>query len=296
MIEVNQVCQSFHSGFWLKKVQVLHEVSFSVPKNKIFGLLGVNGAGKTTLIHLITGLKSPKSGSVTLNGKPASSKEARNILGYMPERPYFYEHLTGDQLLRYAGKLCGMPREEVEARIPIVLDAVSLRRARHSELNTYSKGMLQRIGIAQAILHDPEIVVFDEPMSGLDPIGRKDIRKLIVDLHREGKCIFFSSHVIPDVESICQEVALMDAGKLVKVGAIETFVEAEEASVELLFESERPLEFIHSEDKIVNQLGNQVLIECRDIEVANQRIKSLVDAQARLIRVSPVKKSLEDFF
>src|SRR6186997_577570 len=164
LLEVENVTQSFRSGFWMKRAEVLHGVSLSVPERTVCGFLGPNGAGKTTLIHLIAGLRKPVSGSVRVAGHEATSPEARGRLGYLPERPYFYEHLTGEELLRYFGELSGMSRARIRERSAQVLAAVGMAHAAKTELRKYSKGMLQRIGIAQAILHDPQFLVLDEPM------------------------------------------------------------------------------------------------------------------------------------
>ena len=201
IIEVIEVDQCFRTGFWLSRVQILHKIALKVPRKSITGFLGANGAGKTTLINLIVGLRRPTCGTVRVCGYEATTPEARSRLGYLPERPYFYDHLTGEGLLNYFGTLAGMRKQEIRTRIPEVLTQVGMEHARRLELRRYSKGMLQRIGIAQALLHDPELLILDEPMSGLDPTGRKEIRELILRLAAEGRTIFFSSHVIPDVEA-----------------------------------------------------------------------------------------------
>ncbi len=235
MLEVKNVSQAFRAGFWLKLTPILHDVSLSVPKGSITGFLGPNGAGKTTLIHLIMAIRRPRSGALTLNGKEVTSPEARLKMGYLPERPYFYEHLTGEQLLYFFGRLSGLTDGQIAERIPRVLDRVGMSHARHRELRAYSKGMLQRIGIAQAILGEPEFLVLDEPMSGLDPFGRKEIRELIQDLGSEGKTIFFSSHIIPDVEAICDRVALIQKGKMIGSGPIRELLGQEAKSIEIAF-------------------------------------------------------------
>lgn len=235
LLEVNNVSQAFRTGFWLKLTPILHDVSLTVPKGSITGFLGPNGAGKTTLIHLIMSIRRPRSGSLTLDGREVTSPEARLKMGYLPERPYFYEHLTGEQLLYFFGRLSGLSEGQIASRIPKVLDRVGMTHARHRELRAYSKGMLQRIGIAQAILGEPEFLVLDEPMSGLDPFGRKEIRELIQDLGSEGKTIFFSSHIIPDVEAICDRVALIQKGKIIGSGPIRELLGQEAKSVEIAF-------------------------------------------------------------
>lgn len=297
MLQVRGVNQVFRSGFWMRPAQVLHGVSLEVPRGAIFGFLGANGAGKTTLIHLIAGLRKPAKGEIRIAGLPVSDPEARARIGYLPERPYFHEHLTGEGTLRYFGELSGLSRDRIEARIPVVLEAVSMERARGRELKTYSKGMLQRIGIAQAILHEPELLILDEPMSGLDPVGRKEMRELILKLASEGKTIFFSTHVIPDVEAICDEVAVIEAGRITKRGSVSGLLAEEAPRTELLFTGVRiddargaaPFESIRTIPDGVRALlkpGSDV----------NAALSSLISSGARILSVSPIRPTLESFF
>ena len=236
ILELTDVDQSFRSGFWLRQQQVLHQVSFSVPEGSVFGFLGANGAGKTTVIHLITGLRQPTRGQVKVFGKDATSLESRARIGYLPERPYFYDHLTGEGILKYFGTLSGLSRAKILSRIPKVLSQVDLTAARKVELRKYSKGMLQRIGIAQALIHNPEFLILDEPMSGLDPLGRKKMRELILQLASEGRTIFFSSHVIPDVEAMCTQVGILKKGRLIGCGPIEQWKGKQGAGLEDILE------------------------------------------------------------
>ena len=224
VLDVVAVNQDFRSGFWLRTVRVLHEVNLSIQEGSIFGFLGANGAGKTSLIHLITGLRAPTSGSVRIFGRKATDRRSRTRVGYLPERPYFQDHLTGNQFLEYMGRLSGMKWPTIRERIPQVLGSVHLSHAGTRELKKYSKGMLQRLGIAQALLHNPDFLVLDEPMSGLDPLGRKEIRDLILAQAQQGRTIFFSSHVIADVEAICGHVALIKAGRLLGAGPLEEVI------------------------------------------------------------------------
>lgn len=241
-IRVERVNQVFHSGFWMKRVQILFDVSFDVPQGKIFGLLGANGAGKTTLIHSIVGLRRPTSGVIQLKDQSPLNRNARRHIGYLPERPYFYEHLTGKELLRLSGVLSGMTQKRIIERTSDVLAQVGLGQiAANRELRKFSKGMLQRIGIAQAILHDPEILIFDEPMSGLDPLGRREMLELFRKLNLAGKTIFFSSHAMADVEAVCDSIAVLQAGRLNAQGRVaDLLLGGSEAEVyERLFRQER---------------------------------------------------------
>ena len=297
ILEVKQVNQVFRTGFWLKPVQILHGVDLSVPRGSIFGFLGANGAGKTTLIHLIAGLRSPRSGTVTISGLPVASREARAKIGYLPERPYFHEHLTGEGLLRYFGALSGMSSRDISRRVPEVLRAVGMEHARGRELKRYSKGMLQRIGIAQSIIHDPELLVLDEPMSGLDPVGRKEMRELILKLAGEGKTVFFSSHVIPDVEAICDEIAVIEKGRIVSQGPVSGFLQGESHLVEVVFggiaeATARELGDFRSLRTIAE--GFKATLEGGDR--LSPALARLIGAGARILTVNPIRPSLESFF
>ncbi|MBC7387118.1 MAG: ABC transporter ATP-binding protein [Cryobacterium sp.] len=297
MLKIDAVRQSFRSGFWLSQTEILKGVTFEVPKRSIFGFLGPNGAGKTTLIHLITGIKKPTGGRLTLDGIDCSEKEAKRKIGYLPERPYFYDHLTGEGLLAYFGRLTGMREGDIETRIPQVLASVGMTHARKLELKKYSKGMLQRIGIAQAMIHDPEFLVLDEPMSGLDPIGRKEIRELIIELAREGRTIFFSSHVIPDVEAVCDSVAMIRKGELVGCGKVSQFLDRETTPVEVAFsgvtsEAARALGKF-SELREMSEGIRAILPSDAEVETT---LRSLMDLHAKILWVNPVRPSLEDAF
>lgn len=238
ILEVCQVDQVFRTGFWLKKVQILHGIDLTLSGRSTVGLVGANGAGKTTLLHLIVGLRKPTRGHVKIFGFDAQTFQARAKIGYLPERPYFHEHLTGEGMLKYFGALSGLSSKIIQSRIPTVLARVGMEEARRVELRRYSKGMLQRIGIAQALIHDPELLVLDEPMSGLDPVGRKEIRKLLTQLASEGRTVLFSSHIISDVEAVCDRVVAIEKGRLIASGTMDQFLTKEE-SLENIFQPER---------------------------------------------------------
>ncbi len=303
VLEVRDVCQSFRVGFWMKSHEVLSGIHMDVPRGSIYGFLGANGAGKTTLIHLITGLKKPTSGQVLLAGFDAGSPEARARIGYLPERPYFHDHLTGEGMLRYFGALAGMDSSAIEARIPLVLEQVGIADARRRELRRYSKGMLQRIGIAQALLHEPEFLVLDEPMSGLDPFGRKEIRDLIKRIASDGRTIFFSSHVIPDVEAICDHVALIQRGRLIGAGPIGSFLSKGLSKVEVAFEGialEKARTWDGMSDVRTSRDGVRVLIEAKDSQSAqaamNSVVQRVISSGGQLQWAIPLQPSLEDLF
>ncbi|MBI3558172.1 MAG: ABC transporter ATP-binding protein, partial [Deltaproteobacteria bacterium] len=208
----------------LKSSLALDNISLSVARGDVFGFLGPNGAGKTSLIKILVGIMNADTGTARIAGMDSRTRTAKLRLGYLPERPYFHDFLTSAEFLRFHGRLVGMNDDAIDARIPVLLDKVNLKRARDQRLRTFSKGMLQRIGLAQSMLHDPEVLILDEPMSGLDPVGRREVRDLITEISMTGKTIFFSTHIIHDVEVICSSVGFIDKGKLKGLGNIETLL------------------------------------------------------------------------
>lgn len=283
----------------MRPKQILFDVSLRVPERSIFGFLGANGAGKTTLIHLIAGLKQPKTGTIKIAGidMRAEPAQAKHKLGYLPERPYFYEHLTGEDFLIYLGTLSQMSAAKIRARIPEVLAVVGMSGARRVELKNYSKGMLQRIGIAQAILHEPEFLVFDEPMSGLDPVGRREIRELMIDLARKGHTLFFSTHVIPDAEAICDEVAIIQNGKITGSGPLRQFLSQDSQTVEIAVAQ-------------IDETSLRAVTTLKDIRPIpegfrarvvgktdqDQALRALMQKNAQILWIIPERVSLERFF
>jgi ABC-2 type transport system ATP-binding protein len=223
-IETNQLRKVYNTGFWLnQKVESLKPCSLRVYKGETFGLLGLNGAGKTTLLKTLLGIVKPSSGRGLLLGKPIGDRSIKQKIGYLPENPYFYDFLTGWELLEYTAGLFEIPRSVQRQRIPALLELVGLAQsaAKNKQLRQYSKGMVQRVGMAQALINDPELVFLDEPMSGLDPLGRKQMRDIIVSLGDAGKTVFFNSHVLSEVEQICNRVGILAQGELISCGTLE---------------------------------------------------------------------------
>lgn len=226
ILKVDNLKKSFYSDFWKPKIQVLHGVSFEVFKGESIGFLGANGAGKTTTLKMILDLISPDSGSISFSSKLGSKKtEIFNSIGYLPERPYFYPHLTGKQYCHFISKL-GQKLENFDLKIKTLANDFSIGHALDKKLASYSKGMLQRIGLVSCLLHDPQIVFLDEPMSGLDPIGRREIKDAIIRLKAEGVTVFFSTHIVHDIEEICDSVVVLKDGKCLLNGPIENLLEA----------------------------------------------------------------------
>jgi ABC-2 type transport system ATP-binding protein len=224
VVETWSINKIYRTGFWLnQKVQSLSNLSLSVRKGETFGLLGPNGAGKTTLLKILLGVIRPTSGRAVLLGRPIGDRGTKQRVGYLPENPYFYDFLTAWEFLEFVGGLFQIPASKQKQRIPQLLDLVGLaqKTAKKKQLRQYSKGMMQRVGMAQALINDPELVFFDEPMSGLDPLGRYQVREIILSLKEQGKTIFFNSHVLTDVEQICDRIAILARGELICVGSLE---------------------------------------------------------------------------
>ncbi|MBD2066762.1 ABC transporter ATP-binding protein [Leptolyngbya sp. FACHB-671] len=223
VVQIAELRKVYRTGFWLnQKVVPLKSCSLEVFQGETFGLLGPNGAGKTTILKILLGIVRPTQGKASLLGKPLGDRTVKQRVGYLPENPYFYDYLTGWEFLQYAAGLFQIPASVQRKRIPELLELVGLAQsaARKKQLRQYSKGMLQRIGLAQALINDPELVFLDEPMSGLDPLGRYQIREIILSLKAQGKTIFFNSHVLSDVEKICDRVAILAQGELICIGSL----------------------------------------------------------------------------
>ena len=221
MIRTQGLTKDFSAGFWKPRPRrALDALDLHVERGEIFGLLGPNGAGKTTTLKLLLQLLFPTSGSAELLGRPAGDISARARLGYLPEHPYFYDYLTAEELLEYFGRLLGIEPAARRRRASALLDDVGIGAERRLPLRKFSKGMLQRVGLAQAMLNEPELLILDEPMSGLDPLGRRDVRNLITRLHGEGRTILFSSHILSDAETLCSRVAILSRGRLAASGTM----------------------------------------------------------------------------
>ncbi|MGD9379475.1 MAG: ABC transporter ATP-binding protein [candidate division WOR-3 bacterium] len=243
-IELHGISRSFKNHFWQKKKIVLKDISLNIEKGEIFGFLGPNGAGKTTTIKVITGLLKPDSGNVRIFGKEVNSLAAKQRLGFLPEAPYFYEHLTGREFLKIHALLHDV--RTYEPRVTDLLQRVGLESARDLHLRKYSRGMLQRIGIAQALIGSPELLILDEPLTGLDPIGRKEMKDIILEEKAKGTTIFFSSHILPDAEAVCDRIGIIINGEIRRVGALSELLRKGTKTDELSLE-----------EWFVEQLGNQ---------------------------------------
>src|ERR1700720_1911839 len=235
-IEILGLEKTYSVGFWRKKPKcALKPLHLRVEEGEIFGFLGPNGAGKTTTLKMLMGLVYPTAGSARILGMEINDPRMKAQIGFLPEQPYFYDYLTAGELLNYYGQLSGVPAKDRERRVREVLDRVGLPDVIRVQLRKFSKGMLQRVGIAQAILHDPRIVFLDEPMSGLDPMGRREVRDLMEELKREGKTVFFSTHILSDAEALCDRVGVIQAGELRGVGAVADLTSQTQGKIEIIF-------------------------------------------------------------
>jgi ABC-2 type transport system ATP-binding protein len=307
VIQVQDLRKSFRTPLRRKQVDVLQGVSFTVERGEVFGFLGPNGAGKTTTIRILMGLIAATGGQAHLFGEPVPSRTARARLGFLPESPYFYDYLTVTELLDLTGRLCGIDHRERKRRGAALIDRVGLTRAQSTPLKKYSKGMLQRAGIAQALINDPELVVLDEPTSGLDPVGRKEVRDIILSLREQGKTVFFSSHILADVESMSDRIGIVVAGRMRDVGSVSDLVgETLRNTAVVLLLPARSEDSADSGDDVATALGQGAHAVERDGQELTVTLDADADIDAFLARarergarvrsVTPRYDSLEDLF
>ncbi len=298
-LRIEGLTKEFRLGLGRQRVVALDHLDLEVEPGEIFGFLGHNGAGKTTTIKLLLGLLAPTAGRAWILDRPIQDVAVKQHVGFLPESPYFYEYLTAAEFLTFYGQLFGLSRQALAKKIDDLLTMVSLADALHLPLRKFSKGMLQRIGLAQALINDPQVVILDEPMSGLDPIGRRDVRDIILRLKDEGKTIFFSTHILPDVEMICDRVGILVKGQLRAVGAVHELVGAAAVtSVEILVErlAEAGAREVEQLGGTVVRRGNQVLIKLDDEHKTDQVVDLIRRHAGRLVSLVPHKRSLEDLF
>jgi ABC-2 type transport system ATP-binding protein len=298
VVVVDGVVKDFRPGFGLRTKRILHGISFTVREGEIFGFVGPNGAGKTTTLKVLMGLIRPTAGSARILGHDVRETEFRRHIGFLPENPWFYEHLTGREFLEFYARLCGVGRDRRGARVRTLLEWVHLERAADARLRTYSKGMLQRIGIAQALVHDPQVVFLDEPMSGLDPIGRKEIRDLILRLRSEGKTVFMNTHILSDVEMVCDRVAIIVEGRIRYEGRIEEFLGAHERECDLVVCGLGPETVEGLEERFaagLRGLGERVELRVKEKDVG-EALRAVLEAGGEVLSLSPHRISLETVF
>ena len=298
-IETEGLTKDFLVGFWRPRpYRALDQLTLAVEPGEVFGFLGPNGAGKSTAIKLLMQLIFPTSGTARILGKPVGDVATRRRIGFLPENPSFYEYLTAEELLRYFASLFDMPAAERTARVARVLDEVGLGAERRMRLRSYSKGMIQRLGIAQAILNEPEIVFFDEPMSGLDPLGRRDVRQLMLRLRDSGCTVFFSSHILADAEAICSQVAVIAQGKLAGAGRLADLLSADVLGWELVVDRVSPeaLAALRARARTVTELHDGRYTVDLPPEDPDAALQQLSAAGARVVSLNPLRTTLEDYF
>jgi ABC-2 type transport system ATP-binding protein len=299
VIEIENLTHDYQTGFWRKRsLRALDGLSLRVEAGEVFGFLGPNGAGKTTTFKILMRMLRPTAGEARILGRPLDDLRMRALIGYLPERPYFYHHLTARELLLYYGALCDLPRDHAARRATELLGQVGLSDSADRRLRKFSKGMLQRVGLAQALINDPEVLFLDEPMSDLDPLGRREARELIDDLRARGKTIFFSSHILTDVEAMCDRVAILNRGRLVESGRLSEILKTRSNEIEVVVSgvNERTLDDLRMLVIEVEPTPGGARVRLQ----SDRDIAPLLDVihrvNGRLVSVSPVRESLEDLF
>ena len=297
-LEITDLTKDYLVGFWRKRPKrALDRLNLSVEEGEIFALLGPNGAGKTTTLKLLMRLIYPTSGSAKLLGRSLDDVDVHRRIGFLPEAPYFYDYLTAREFLDYCAQLFGQGQDERRRRVGELLERVGLKEAADAALRHFSRGMLQRVGIAQALINDPELIFFDDPMLGLDPVGRREVRDLILDLRRQEKTIIFSTHILPDVEALCDRVAILNRGRLHGLGHLDTLLRMKAKAHEVLI-GEPTDALAAGLQKIAvaaHRAGDKL-----NATVASEQLFAVLDCVrqngGRLLAVTPVQSSLEDYF
>lgn len=298
VLEVKGLKKVFHIGFFRKRVEAVKRASFSVRRGEIFGLLGPNGAGKTTTIKSILRLIFPTEGEIRIFGMSADDREAANRVGYMPENPYVYQYLKPLEFLDLCGRLTGIAKTERRARSEEMVDRVGLRHAVDRPIGKFSKGMMQRVGLAQALLHDPELLVLDEPMSGLDPIGRKEVRDVLLEQRERGKTLLFTSHILSDVELLCDRVVIMQRGEITSEGQVHDLLQSEARRVEIRLSgaSSALKESLSSRGVVVDDGGGHLTLRAEGDKAVEEILRVSGAAGARLEALVPERQTLESLF
>ena len=297
-IRTRDLSKDYSVGFWRPRpYRALDRLSIEVNRGDVFGFLGPNGAGKTTTLKLLMQLVFPTSGEAEILGRPVGDTSIRERIGYLPENPYFYDHLTAEELLDYYGRLFRI--SGLRKRVSSTLDRVGIGAERRLQLRKFSKGMLQRVGVAQALLNDPDVLFLDEPMSGLDPLGRRDVRALVLELRDQGRTIFFSSHILSDAEALCSRVAIVAKGRLAAAGTLAELHEFTVLGWELVV-SALPSAVLESLQRRVRKVtriaGDRYSIEMAADVRPDQVLAEITAAGGQLVSLNPLRETLEDFF
>jgi len=294
-LEIKKLKKTFKSNFLLNKYEILKGIDINVEEGEIYGFLGPNGAGKTTTIKCVLSIIFPDAGEISIFGNPYNTGEARKKVGFLPEHPYFYDYLTAKELLTFTGRLFSLPPKQISNRADELIELVGLEEKRELKLKKYSKGMIQRVGLAQSLINDPDLVMLDEPFSGLDPIGRKELRDIILSLKKAGKTLFFSSHILQDMEMIVDKVGIIFDGHIRKEGKLSDLISHSVRYYETVFTgiSEAALK----ENNIDSTCqDNNHIIKSENEKEANDIIRFVNDQKGKIVSVTPVKMTLEDIF
>jgi ABC-2 type transport system ATP-binding protein len=300
-IRIEQLTKDYKVGFWRPRpYRALDSLTLEIDNGEVFGFLGPNGAGKTTTLKLLMQLIFPTSGHAEILGRPVGDVAMKRRIGYLPENPSFYDYLTAEELLAYFARLLGYSAADARRRAASLLDRVGIDgERRRQQLRKYSKGMIQRVGIAQALVNDPEVIFLDEPMSGLDPLGRRDVRSLILELRDQGRTIFFSSHILADAEALCSRVGVVAGGRLAAAGRLTDILAFQVRGWELIVSELRPevLERIRPRVQRATEISPQrYALELPLSEAPDRMLSELVAAGASLVSLLPLRDTLEDFF
>jgi len=300
VIRTDGLTKHYKTGFWrARPYAALEDLTFTVGQGEVFGFLGPNGAGKTTTLKLLMQLIFPTAGHAEILGRPLGDLGVRKRIGYLAENPYYYDNLSAEELLQYFARLFGFSASEGRRKASQLLDEVGIGAERRFQLRKFSKGMVQRVGIAQALVNDPELVFLDEPMSGLDPIGRREVRELILRLRDRGCTVFFSSHVLSDAEALCSRVAILAKGRLVASGALDDLIAFQAQGWELVVSglSEETLKRARESVSTVTPLGGGRFALALPLTTLPERIiPDLVKSGASIVSLNPIRATLEDFF
>ena len=299
VIETRNLTKYYGHFIWKKKEPSLDKLTIEIPEGSVFGFLGPNGAGKTTLIKILMGLSEPTSGTALVFGRPPRDAAAKARLGFLPESPYFYDHLTAREFLGLAARLSAVPKSGAAGRVTGMLRLLRMEGAADVQMRGFSRGMLQRMGIAQALVADPELVVLDEPMGGLDPIGRKEFRDIIVDLRERGKTVFFSTHILSDVEMICDRVGIVIEGRMVEVGRLSEILTGDVESIEVTVKgvTGKTQKIIERVSQHSIKSGDELLLTVKNEEEVDRIMAICREVGGmRVVGIVPHRRTLEDYF
>jgi ABC-2 type transport system ATP-binding protein len=299
-IRIEDLTKDYAIGFWRRRpYRALDRLTLEIAQGEVFGFLGPNGAGKTTTLKLLMQLIYPTSGRAEILGRPVGDMASRQRIGYLPENPSFYDYLTAEELLGYFGQLFGYGAAERRKRVSTLLDQVGIGAERRLQLRKFSKGMIQRVGIAQALLNDPEVIFLDEPMSGLDPLGRRDVRSLILELRDQGRTVFFSSHILADAEALCRRVAVVAGGRLAASGTLTDILAFQIRGWELVVSNVSPDVLVRVTPAVrrATEISpGRYALELSLDQGPERVLGDLIAAGAALVSLNPLRDTLEDFF